>query len=77
MDEPEHSYDLFVPNGVVPIKRYDRTDVAEHVAFAKVFRDGDGVRHIQIPKNIKDELFEVVLKSDGYTPEERKRNGSE
>jgi hypothetical protein len=75
-DKPAHSYELFVPDGSVPIRRYDRMDVPEDVAIAEVFRDGDGVRHIRIPREISDILFEVILQSDGWTSEERRGRSS-
>jgi hypothetical protein len=49
----------------VPIKKYDRFDVAEHVGYARLFWS-EGKRCLVIDDTITDDIFEVVLKSNGY-----------
>lgn len=55
--------------GVVPVVQYDRFDVAEHRAFAKVLWS-DGKRYIVL-EGIEDELFEVVLKAKPLDPKDK------
>lgn len=49
----------------VPIKKYDRMDVAEHVGFARLFWV-NGKRFLVV-EGVEDDIFEIVLKSNGYS----------
>lgn len=49
----------------VPIKKYNSMDVAEHVGFARLFWV-NGKRFLVV-EGVEDDIFEIVLKPNGYS----------